>query len=124
MKVRKMASVFSIFIGTSMISMWIIFCFTDSIPELRTKPIELGMHIFAEILTATLLIIGAIGLLLKTKWGPHTYLVSMGMLLYTLIMSPGYFLQKGETSFVIMFALFIAVAIYFIIFSIIKNNEL
>jgi len=96
--------------------------FTNSIPEIQTKPVELGLHVVAEVSTALLLIIGAIGLLLKKSWGLKTYLISMGMLLYTLIMSPGYFLQKGEIPFVIMFIVFLMLAIFLIIL-IAKNSN-
>jgi len=110
-QLRKVSSVYSLFMGISMLAMWLMFYFTNSIPEIQTKPVELGLHVVAEVSTALLLIIGAIGLLLKKSWGLKTYLISMGMLLYTLIMSPGYFLQKGEIPFVIMFMVFLMLAI-------------
>ena len=110
-QLRKVSSVYSLFMGISMLAMWLMFYFTNSIPEIQTKPVELGLHVVAEVSTALLLIIGAIGLLLKKSWGLKTYLISMGMLLYTLILSPGYFLQKGEIPFVIMFMVFLMLAI-------------
>ena len=110
-QLRKVSSVYSLFMGISMLAMWLMFYFTNSIPEIQTKPVELGLHVVAEVSNALLLIIGAIGLLLKKSWGLKTYLISMGMLLYTLIMSPGYFLQKGEIPFVIMFMVFLMLAI-------------
>ena len=121
-QLRKVSSVYSLFMGISMLAMWLMFYFTNSIPEIQTKPVELGLHVVAEVSTALLLIIGAIGLLLKKSWGLKTYLISMGMLLYTLIMSPGYFLQKGEIPFVIMFIVFLMLAIFLIIL-IAKNSN-
>lgn len=47
MKIKKAASIYSIFMGISMIGMWIVFYVTDGIPEIHTKPIELGMDIAA-----------------------------------------------------------------------------
>jgi len=123
MKFRKLASIYSLFMGISMISIWIMFYFTDEIPELQTKPIELGMHVAAEILTALLLIIGAIGLLTNKKWSLNIHLISIGMLIYTLIMSPGYFLQRGDIAFVLMFTLFLILAVTLTILLLIKESE-
>lgn len=123
MKAKKAASIYSFFMGISMIAMWSIFYVTGSIPEIQTKPIELSMHIAAEFFTAILLIVGAIGLFTNKIWGLKVYLLSMGMLLYTLIMSPGYFLQQGQIPFVIMFFVFIVLAVAFIILSIIEKVD-
>jgi len=73
MKIKKAASIYSIFMGISMIGMWIVFYVTDGIPEIHTKPIELGMHIAAEIITAILLIIGGLSVFLNKEWGLNIY---------------------------------------------------
>ena len=51
-----------------------------------------------------MLIVGGVGLLLDTRWGVEVYLVATGMLLYTVIVSPGYFAQKSDRRLVVMFA--------------------
>jgi len=112
---RRFAITYSLIMGICMIGMWIVFYITGGIPEIETKPIELGMHIAAEIFTAILLIIGAFGLMKEKLWGSKVYFLSMGMLLYTLIMSPGYFMQKGEVPFVLMFLSFLIAAVLIII---------
>lgn len=124
MKIKKYAIGYSLFMGVSMIGMWIVFYISGSIPELTTKPIELGMHVLAEITTAIFLIIGGLGLLKRRKWSSKIYFLSMGMLIYTLIMSPGYFLQKGELPFVLMFLVFFISAIILVIGSLINENRL
>jgi len=108
---KKFASVFAVFVGISMIGMWFVFYFTGNIPELETKPVEIGAHILAEMATAVLLIIGGIWLSSGKKRGREIFLLAMGMLLYTLIMSPAYFLQSGEYGFVVMFAVLTALAV-------------
>lgn len=123
MESMKAAAVYSVFIGSSMIVMWIMFYVTGGIPEINSKPIEIGLHIIAEIITAIALIIGGIGLYTRRRWGYQVYLLSMGMLMYTLIVSPGYYLQKGELAFVWMFAAFIVFSIFFIVISIINKNH-
>jgi hypothetical protein len=114
MKMKRAASVFSIFMGLSMLGMWTMFYLSGSIPELVTKPMEISMHIVAELLTAVMLIVGGIGVLVDKKWGRKIYFVSMGMLLYTLIVSPGYYIQRGNIGFVAMFAVFFVISIIFL----------
>ncbi len=105
--IKKAAGIYSIIIGISMIGQWAMFYFNNQIPELQTEPIRIAMHIIAEFLTAILLIIGGYGLYKNTIWGFNTYLIASGMLLYTIIVSPGYFAQLGQYEFVVMFGLLI-----------------
>lgn len=122
MDIKKWKAFFSLFMGIAMIGMWLMFYVTGQIPEIQTKPVELGMHVAAEIVTGLLLIIGGYGSLTQRSWGEDLYLLSMGMLLYTLIMSPGYFLQKGEVGFVAMFGAFIVLALYFVVSSVVHRE--
>lgn len=122
MNIKKYASIYSIFIGISMIGMWIMFYLNGQIPELNSEPIRIGMHLTAEFTTALLLIIGGIGLLKNWSKAIYIFQFSMGMLIYTLIQSPGYYAQRGDIIFVAMFAVFIILAIIFIIYSI-KNPK-
>ena len=51
-----------------------------------------------------LLISSGIALLSGLQWAITSYLISLGMLFYTLIVSPGYFAQQGEWKWVGIFA--------------------
>lgn len=63
---------------------------------------EIALHLTAECLTALILAIGGIVL---AQGGPQSLaLVGLGMLLYTVIQSPGYFLARREMAPVVMFA--------------------
>ncbi len=110
MKIKKIASAYSIFIGLSIFGMWIMFWILGEIPELETEPIRIGMHLTAEFVTAVLLIVGGVALLKSWKYGIDLFQISMGMLIYTLIQSPGYFAEQGEFVFVMMFAMFLLIA--------------
>ena len=123
MKVKKIAAVYSIIVGASMIGMWTVFYVIGEIPEINTEPAKIVMHLIAEFVTAIALILGGIGLISNRKWGFQTYLLSMGMLMYTLIVSPGYYIQSGDFIFVAMFTLFIILAIIFITMSYLKKDE-
>jgi hypothetical protein len=71
----------------------------------RTRA-ELGLHLAAELLTALVLLTG--GFLLLTGRTPAVAMVGLGMLLYTTIQSPGYFLARGERGPVAMFGVLVA----------------
>ncbi|MDW7729347.1 MAG: hypothetical protein SCJ94_04995 [Bacillota bacterium] len=120
--INKLAGVFSIIVGTSMIFMWLMFYFTGSIPELNTEPARITMHLAAEFATAIFLTIAGCGLMKAKRWGVQIYLLATGALLYTMIQSPGYFLQTGESGFVVMFAVLIILAVLFLI-KIIKQTD-
>ena len=111
----KAAAIFSIVVGTSMILMWMMFYFTGSIPELESEPVRIAMHLLAEFATAITLIIAGWGLLQAKAWSVNVYLLATGALLYTLIQSPGYFVQTGDPVFVFMFAVLIILASFFLV---------
>jgi len=123
MRIRNLAATYSMLVGLSMIAMWSTFYFTNAIPELKTEPIRVSLHITAEIATGVCLITGAFGLYRNREWGVKAFLVSMGMLLYTSIVSPGYYAQKGVTEFVLMFAIITVVSAAFIALSLMKYRE-
>jgi hypothetical protein len=122
MNIKITASIYSIIMGTAMIGAWAAFYVQDAIPELYTKPTEISMHIIAEIVTALLLITGGIGLMKSKSWGFRLYLISIGMLQYTLISSSGYFAQQGECIITAMFACFIALTAVLIGLSLLKEH--
>jgi hypothetical protein len=112
---RKVISIYSIVMGISMISMWTMFYFTGGIPELSTEPASIIMHMIAEYATAIGLITAGYGLLAFKRWGYDIYLLSTGALIYTLIQSPGYYLQQGVLGFVIMFTVFMIITVVLLV---------
>ena len=105
------SAVFVLAVGLAMISQWSISFARKQVPELEDEPIRLGFHIAGEFLTALALIVSGIALLARLGWSVPLYLVAIGMLLYTTIVSPGYFAQKGEWKWLGMFGAIIAGAI-------------
>jgi len=106
----RFPSGFAIFIGACMLAQWTWFLFSGSVPELHSEPVRLGFHLAAETLTALLLIVAGGAGLGSKRWARPLLLVSLGMLLYTVIVSPGYFAQRGQVGFVVMFAVIFALA--------------
>jgi hypothetical protein len=111
------ASVFALLVGVMMIAQWTVTIARKRVPGLESGStegrghIEMLFHWAAEFLTAALLIAGGIALLLDCLWAKNIYLVSIGMLIYTVINSPGYFAQQRKWPMVGMFALIFALAI-------------
>ena len=123
MKTKTMAAIYSILVGVSIIGNWTMLYINGSIPEFDTEPIRSGIHLVAEITTGIILILGAYGLLSNKRWGYNVYLISMGMLIYTLLASPGYYAEKGNYLFVGMFAIILFFSMMFMVFSFVKQEE-
>ena len=94
-----------------MIAQWVLSYVTHQIPELKTEPVRIGFHILAEMLTASMLMMSGVGLLRSEDWGKNIFLIAMGMLFYTCVVSPGYFAQKGQWGWLGMFAVLILLGI-------------
>jgi hypothetical protein len=110
------AAVFAIIVGLGMMGQWAASYRAGQIPELVDEPIRIGFHIAAEMITAVGLIISGVGLLLEQFWANSLYLIAAGMLLYTAVVSPGYFAQKGQWTWLIIFAMLILLGLISISF--------
>lgn len=98
-------------IGLLMLGQWAFLIMTGKVPELRTEPVRIGFHIAAEFLTSVALIVAGVLLLVGAQSGVILGLVASGMLIYTVIVSPGYFAQRREWPLVVMFAVLLGLAI-------------
>ena len=107
----QFTGIFSLIVGIGMIGQWLASYILKQIPELETEPIRIWFHIAAEMGTAIILIISGIGLLTQMNWGGNTFLIAVGMLFYTSIVSPGYFAQKGQWAWLAMFSAIIILGI-------------
>jgi hypothetical protein len=105
------AAVFALVVGAGMIGQWILFLVTGQVPELESEPLRIRFHLAAEFATALALLVGGLALLTEQSWGRWFYLLATGMLLYTVIVSPGYFAEKGQWAFVGMFAAVLLLAL-------------
>ena len=99
---------YAIVVGLLIFGQWAFFLITRQVPELKTERVRVLFHIADEFLTAAVLIASGIGLLAQQSWATAIYPVALGMLLYTIIVSSGYFAQKRVWPMVIMFAVLLA----------------
>lgn len=109
------AAVFALIVGVGMIGQWAMFLATGQVPELETEPLRVRFHLAGEFATAIALLVGGIALLTDQAWGRWFYLLALGMLLYTVIVSPGYFADKGQWALVGMFAVLLLLALVSIV---------
>ncbi|MBA7544109.1 hypothetical protein ES705_36456 [subsurface metagenome] len=107
----KFPAVFALVVGIGMIGQWIMSFAQKQIPELKSEPIRIWFHIAGELITAVCLIISGIGLLNGIPWSHTLFLISSGMLMYTAIVSPGYFAQKGQWIWVVIFGFLILISV-------------
>lgn len=99
----KFAAWFGILVGALMLAQWGVFLATGQVPELSTEPLRIAFHLAGEALTALGLLSSGVALLMRKSWAKRIYLVASGMLLYSVIVSPGYFAQQGQWPLVAMF---------------------
>lgn len=107
----KFAGWFGIVVGLSMLAMWSFFLASGKVPEIDTEPYRIAFHLAAEFTTAICLFVSGLGLLKKAPWAVKLYFVGSGMLFYSLIVSPGYYAQSGDWSFVVMFVVILFLAV-------------
>jgi len=123
MNIKIITAIYSIIMGIAMIGMWLSLIATNQVPEINTEPIRITYHLIGEFLTSILLLIGGFGLVTNHIWGFHVFLISIGMLLYTVIVSAGYYANLGDMIMVGMFTLFQILTIIFIVLTFIKHKE-
>lgn len=101
------SAIFALSVGLIMLAQWSFLYVSRQIPELGSEPIRIRFHILAEVVTALSLIAGGGALLAGLRWAAPVYHVSIGMLFYTAIVSPGYFAQKGDWKWLGIFSILI-----------------
>jgi hypothetical protein len=101
---------YAIAVGLGMVGWWSFSLATRRVPELSTEPSRIVLHLAGEYITAAALLASGFALLADTAWATQIALVSLGMLIHTAIVSPGYFLHKGQRPLAAMFGLIVALA--------------
>ena len=103
-------SAFSLVVGVFMFAFWVMLVASNQIlPE--QIPYAISFHLAGEFGTAAMLIISGVGLLKGKGWAKILSPLALGMLLYTVVVSPGYYAQLGETPMVVMFLVLIALTL-------------
>src|SRR5512133_1297993 len=114
MKTRIVAY-YSIFIGISVIAMWIMILLTETPPEGKT---ELSFHLFSEFLMALLCLVSGILLLRNNPISRLLNILGLGMVIYSVLNAAGYYGEKNENPMMILFIVLLVlttIAIFFVL---------
>ena len=103
---------YGILAGVLMIAQWTFSIASGGVPEFQTAPWEIAFHLAAEFSTALMLLAGGLTTLKSNTWGRQVLLVGLGMVIYSEIVSPGYYAQLGQWAFVAMFAVLLFGAVW------------
>jgi hypothetical protein len=111
MKPNRFSAVSAICIGALMTAMWVFFLTAGQVPELQSRPVEIVLHLVAEFATGAMLVASGIAALRWSRTGNLVLIAALGMLLYTLIVSPGYYVQRQQWPFVAMFGALLVISV-------------
>jgi hypothetical protein len=103
---------YGILVGFLMIAQWAFSILAGGVPEFQDAPWEIAFHLAAEFSTAVVLIIGGVAGLRSVTWSRQVLLLGLGMVIYSEIVSPGYFAQLDQWAFVVMFAVLLLGAVW------------
>lgn len=98
---REAVAWYGIGVGVLMLAWWSLDVRRGALRRPDRTTAEIALHLVAELLTAATLIAG--GLLVLVDVTAALAMVGLGMLLYTVVQSPGYFLARREREPVWMF---------------------
>ena len=88
----RLAGLFYILNGFSMLIVWPVLISSGGVPELKTQFIYMVFHLAAEVTTATIGVITGIGLLLRREWSKPLYFLSTGFFLVAGYLASAYYL--------------------------------
>lgn len=107
---NSLVAAYAMVVGVFMIGFWGFLVATGQ-AELRERPWDMRFHLTAEFATAVLLLLSGagalVGFLNPSVLGP----VALGMLLYTVVNSPGFYAGKGNRPMVAMFGVLAALTL-------------
>lgn len=114
MSIRMLSALYAIFAGVAIFGVWFLLIATGKVPDVVTKPTEIRFHLLAEGMTAIILITGGVGLLWRKKNAFQMHTISLGMLLYTTLVTAGVYAQQGLATLELLFLGLTVLTIYFI----------
>lgn len=99
--------VVSVGVGIAMPAWWVVALTRGLVPEVAEGRRDIWFHIGAEMLTGVMLIAGGIATAVSPEagWSGMLSTFGWGLLVYTLIQSPGYYVDRGERQMVAMFGM-------------------
>lgn len=112
------SGIYAIIIGIGITGLWTMLLRTKQVPELKTEPTAIKFHITAEMTMGILSLISGIFLLFRLSWAPYLFILAMGLIIYAVINSAGYYGQRKQWSFVAMFGIILIASVCLVILNI------
>lgn len=104
---RKIIGFYSVFLGVSVIAIWILIYLTEDISE---GPLEMAFHLSAEGLMAFTCIAGGLMVISGRKRADLVILLGHAMIVYSVINAAGYYVQRGESVAPVLFMVLMVVS--------------
>ena len=108
----KFPAWYGILVGALMFAQWTFSILAGDVPEFQNAPWEIAFHLAAEFSTAMMLVLGGIAMLRSLACSRTVLLLGLGMVIYSEIVSPGYFAQRNQWGFVAMFGVLLFGALW------------
>lgn len=118
-KLTKPIGYYSIFLGISVIVMWVYILLNETIPEGKT---EMSFHLFSEFLVALLCLLSGFLLIRQKPKGQITNATAHAMALYSLINAIGYYAERNEKSMVVLFIILAIVSFKILFYNLFISN--
>ena len=115
------SGIYAIVIGIGILGLWLMLYLTKQIPELNSEPVAITFHITAETTMGVLALLSGIFLLIGLSWAPYFFVLSMGLVIYAVINSAGYYGQRNQWAFVIMFGIILIATVSLVILIVISQ---
>ena len=113
------SGIYAIIIGIGIITLWVMLLRTYQVPELNSEPIAIKFHITAEMTMGIVSLISGIFLLIGFSWALYFFILAMGLIIYAVINSAGYYGQRKKWSFVIMFGIILITSVSLVLLNLI-----
>jgi hypothetical protein len=113
-----LSGIYAIIIGIGIIGLWIMLLLTKQVPEIETEPTAIAFHITAETIMGLLSVLSGILLLVNLSWATYSFILAMGLVIYAVINSAGYYGEKKEWVFVVMFGIILCISAVLVILNI------
>jgi hypothetical protein len=95
--------IYCLSVGVLMMIWWSVSVRRGALRRPDRSRSEMALHLVAEMLTAILLVVSGVSLLTNGDSAVPIAALALGMLLYTVIASPGYFIARQELPPVYLF---------------------
>ena len=97
-------AIVSITVGVAILGFWTVAVLGRSVPEITSGGTEIRFHIVAEVAAGLILVAGGFGIFVDVTatWSVVLSALGLGMLTYTLIVSPGYYVERRNIPAVVI----------------------